>query len=87
MIYRFEVENIKCGGCANSIRKKLNSSETIHEVEIDIERGVIQVDAPAGLDTESVSKTLANMGYPAPGTGTGLQRAKSYVSCMVGRLS
>ena len=34
----FDVENIKCGGCENSIRKGLSSIAGVSEVQIDREQ-------------------------------------------------
>ncbi len=37
MIYTIEVENIKCGGCLNSIKTALEKIETVNNVFIDKE--------------------------------------------------
>lgn len=82
-----EVENIKCYGCANSIEKKLKSFDELKEVSVDIENGRISFHATDQLATEKVIQTLAKMGYPERGKGTNLQKAKSFVSCAIGRFS
>ena len=31
------IQNLKCGGCANTISKKLNSLDDVSEVSIEVE--------------------------------------------------
>ncbi len=88
--YSIEVENIKCGGCANSIRKRLLEIDGVSEVTVDIDAGVVTVEAPETARAVIVA-TLEKMGYPERGRVAGLKaagaKAKSFVSCAVGRLS
>jgi len=90
MNYSIEVENIKCGGCANSIRRRLLEMDDIAGVSVDIEAGVVTVAAPESARREIVA-ALEKMGYPERGSIAGLKaagaKAKSFVSCAVGRLS
>lgn len=89
MRYSIEVENIKCGGCANSIRKGLLDNEQVDTVEVDIEAGLVSIDSDA-LAREEMALQLAKMGYPEVGSVEGLKaaaaKAKSFVSCVVGRI-
>ncbi len=90
MPYVIEVDNIKCGGCANSIRKALLSvSDEVKNIEVDIETGRIEVDAPDATREEVVA-VLTRMGYPERGSVEGLAaagaKAKSFVSCALGKL-
>jgi len=84
------VENIKCGGCANSITKKILQQDGVKSVEIDIERGSVQIDGDNAL-RDSYAETLRGLGYPEHGTLQGIEsvgvKAKSFVSCAVGRMS
>ena len=86
---RIEVENIKCGGCAGSIRKGLATLDGVGTIEVDIEGGVIEVQASEELRPE-ITRKLASMGYPETGTVQGLKsagaKARSFVSCAVGRI-
>lgn len=82
------VQNLKCGGCANTIRKNLEAFESISDVEINVENSQIdfQLDHPEKL--EEVVHSLSKLGYPVVDEKNGLQhKVKSYVSCMVGRMS
>lgn len=84
--YKIQVENIKCGGCENSIKSALKNKYKLDEVLIDNESGIIEVRASHEFDEGKIADTLAKMGYPKIGEGNNLQKAKSYVSCMIGRI-
>jgi copper chaperone len=89
MDYKIAVENIKCGGCANSIRNKLTDLALASSVEVDIEAGEVQVVGDPAQRADAVA-ALAAMGYPETGSVEGLKaaaaKAKSFVSCAVGRI-
>jgi copper chaperone CopZ len=82
----FQVENIKCGGCANSIKNGLMKMEGVEGISIDIEKGVVSATLQDFVDDDNVQRALHKMGYTAPGEGSGFDKAKSYVSCMIGRI-
>lgn len=79
------VENIKCGGCKNSIKTALLKIETVSEVSIDIATATITVHS----DTERaiLVATLSNLGYPEKGHNSLLHKGKSFVSCAIGNLT
>lgn len=82
-----QLENIKCGGCANFIESKLNKDFDLKDVKVDFEKGEVEFNAPENLDINLVVETLSKMGYPEIGKGNTIQKAKSYVSCMIGRMN
>jgi copper chaperone len=89
MQYTIAVENIKCGGCANSIRGKLIDQELAQAVDVDIETGEVHVSGnPEWRD--QVAQALAKIGYPEVGSVEGIKaaaaKAKSVVSCAIGRI-
>ena len=89
MSYTIAVENVKCGGCANTIRNKLLESALAQTVEVDIERGEVHVEGnPEWRD--QVALTLGKLGYPGVGSVEGIRaagaKAKSFVSCAIGRI-
>jgi len=90
MALEFLVENIKCGGCENSIVKGLHSIEGVESVQIERESQRIIVDAPE-TQRALVSSKLRSMGYPEQGSVQGLEagvaNVKSFVSCAIGRMS
>lgn len=89
MTLEITVENIKCGGCASTIRSKLEQSFGV-PVRVDIEQGVVSIEA-APEQRDEVAARLKSLGYPQAGTARGLQnataKARSFVSCAVGRMS
>lgn len=90
MSYEISVENIKCGGCANTISTKLAEMEAVDSCEVDIENGVIRVNGDDSHKAD-VTELLLKLGYPEKGTAEGLKaakaKAKSFVSCAVGRMN
>lgn len=90
MSFQIAVENIKCGGCASTIRTKLLGIDGVRNVEIDIKAGLVKIDADENLK-QQITYKLAQIGYPEVGSVEGLQsigaKAKSFVSCAVGRMS
>ena len=86
----FYVENIKCGGCENTIRKGLGSIADVSEVQIDRDQQRITLLANEA-DRGTIAEKLRSMGYPEQGSVAGLQsglaQAKSMVSCAIGKVS
>ena len=82
---QFEVENIKCGGCMNSIKTALLKIENVEEVTIDKEIDTIFVTGTA--DRMTIITKLNELGYPEKGDNTLLRQAKSYVNCAIGKMS
>jgi copper chaperone CopZ len=85
MTHKIEVENIKCGGCMNSIKTALLKIENVTEVEIDKETDTITINS--NTDRPVLVNTLSNLGYPEKGHNTLLHKGKSFVSCAVGNLT
>jgi copper chaperone len=85
MIHKVEVENIKCGGCVNSITTALLQIENVTEVAIDKEADTITINS--NKDRAVLVNTLSNLGYPEKGHNTFLHKGKSFVSCAVGNLT
>ncbi|MEY3511169.1 MAG: hypothetical protein RI914_1768 [Pseudomonadota bacterium] len=86
----FDVENIKCGGCENTIRKGLSTIAGMSEVQIDRDQQRITLVANEA-DRGTIAEKLRSMGYPEQGSVAGLQsglaQAKSMVSCAIGKVS
>lgn len=85
MIHKIEVENIKCGGCMNSIKTAILKIEDVTEVAIDKETDTITVTSDT--DRSVFVNALSNLGYPEKGHNTLLHKGKSFVSCAVGNLT
>jgi copper chaperone len=90
MAYQIQVENIKCGGCANTIRTKISELDGIDSVDVDIAEGTVSIAGSDDTRTAAIAKLL-KLGYPESGTAEGMAaakaKAKSFVSCAVGRMS
>ena len=85
MVQQFEVENIKCGGCMNSIKTALLKLDGVTEVSIDKEIDTVTVTGT--VNREDVVNKLNDLGYPEKGNNTLIRKAKSYVNCAIGRMS
>lgn len=89
MRHFIDVENVKCGGCASTIGREIRKIDGVEDVNIDIERGRISIDAPKDARATLVA-ALRDCGYPEVGSTDGLDsvaaRAKSFVSCAIGKM-
>lgn len=79
-----EVVNIKCGGCASSIERALNSIEGVKQVQVDINTQKISVEGKA--DKGELVAVLHKLGYPLAGENSLILKTKSYVSCAIGNI-
>ena len=90
MSLSIQVENIKCGGCANGIKKVLMDEAGVSTVEIDVKNGMVSIDGE-NLDRDAIAAHLLKMGYPESGSVEGMKaaaaKAKSFVSCAIGKVS
>lgn len=81
------VQNLKCGGCASTITKGMSSIEGVSSVTVDVESSTISFDSKSD-NLETAYTKLAQMGYPVVGDANSIgQKAKSFVSCAIGRVS
>jgi len=89
MSVEIQVENIKCGGCASTIKKKLSEDSRVNSVEVDIEKGIVSIESSVDEGAE-FREELLKMGYPESGTAEGIAaakaKAKSFVSCAIGKV-
>ncbi|AUC24006.1 heavy metal transporter [Polaribacter sejongensis] len=83
---QIEIENLKCGGCAATIKKGLLALDGVTEIEIDIEKSIVSI-ASEKENLEEIKLKLSKLGYPEVGdANTIVHKAKSFVSCAVGRM-
>lgn len=89
--FEITVENIKCGGCANSITAGLMEDPYVMQVQVDVNNGSIWLELEDEGSRDAIVERLTKMGYPESGSVEGLDsmkaKAKSFVSCAVGRIS
>ncbi|WP_353780200.1 cation transporter [Winogradskyella sp. 3972H.M.0a.05] len=82
------IQNLKCGGCANTIITRLNQLEGIDAVTVDNDTDSVSFSYQNESDIENASALLSKLGYPIEGDVNTLgKKAKSFVSCAVGRLN
>lgn len=83
----FEVENIKCNGCMQTIRKGLEQLPGVQTAEPENQNGTVTVEFDEKtIGQDQIASKLSQMGYPLIGANSLGKKAKSYVSCMIGRM-
>lgn len=86
----FEVHNVKCGGCANTLIKSLK--DEFGEVEVNLETQPRQISLDINEDKiDSLKIKLRSLGYPLTsdelsGFEKATTTAKSFVSCAIGKI-
>ena len=82
------IQNLKCGGCANTITTKISALENISNVSVDLETSTVLIEATSEEDIVIAKDKLAAIGYPSEGEDNSMvSKAKSFVSCATGRMS
>ncbi len=87
----FEVLNVKCGGCANTLTSSLK--EEFGNVEVDLEVNPRKITLDINDEKiEDLKTKLRSLGYPLTTDElSGIQKAtttaKSFVSCAIGKMN
>lgn len=86
----FEVENVKCDGCANTLKKKLLKDFGKVEVNLDVFPRQITLEIKDD-ETNKLREILKSIGYPMSDENldtidTITTKAKSFISCATGKL-
>ena len=87
----FEVHNVKCGGCANTLISSLK--EEFGEVTVDLEVSPRKITLDIEENRlEELKLKLRKLGYPLTtdelsGFDKAAATAKSFVSCAVGKFN
>ncbi len=87
----FEVVNVKCGGCANTLKTKLLEEFGEVEVNLEVEPRQITLEIEES-QVPALRQALKSLGYPISdedlSTVEGFTTtAKSFVSCAVGKMN
>ena len=87
----FEVINVKCGGCAGTLTSKLADEFGAVEVDLSVEPRKITVDIE-DHQLDALAVALKKLGYPLVTEEMGFidgttAKAKSFVSCAVGKMN
>lgn len=82
------VQNLKCGGCANTITKNISQIEGVEKVDVMVDESSVSFIYSNEEVLIMVKNTLSKLGYPEDGEANSLgAKAKSYVSCAVGKMT
>jgi len=82
------IQNLKCGGCANTITKGISSIEAVQNVSVNVDESIVTFSYETEDQVNEVKNKLKSLGYPEDGEANTLgDKAKSYVSCAIGKMS
>lgn len=82
------VQNLKCGGCANTITKNLATIDGIENVAVNVEESSVCFSYANESQLKEIKDKLKTLGYPEDGASNSLgSKAKSYVSCAIGKMN
>lgn len=83
-----KIQNLKCGGCANTITTRLNELDNIDHVTVDNHNNAVSFSYNNEAHLEQAIGLLSKLGYPVDGEANPIsKKAKSFVSCAVGRMN
>ena len=83
-----KIQNLKCGGCANTIMKKISTIENVTNVNVSVEESTVAFDSLSQNEITIVRHKMAVLGYPADGENNSvISKAKSYLSCAAGKMA
>ena len=83
-----EIQNLKCSGCANTITTRLSTLNNIDNVVVNNDNDTISFDYKEDSNLIEATELLSKLGYPIIGQNNPLtKKAKSFVSCAVGRMN
>jgi copper chaperone len=87
MNYTLEIQNLKCGGCVNTVTKELSKIDGITDIKVNDETSVVKFSSEVTEALDLVKSKLASIGYPVVGDDNSIiDKAKSYVSCAIGKM-
>lgn len=81
------IQNLKCGGCAATITKKINEMSCVKKVAVNIDLSTVTVELIDTKKLDQVKERLSSLGYPEETeTNTFGKKAKSLLSCSIGKI-
>jgi copper chaperone len=84
----FEIQNLKCHGCTHTITIKLSDLEGIKDVVVNHTACTVSFLYDDGTALTLAKILLYKLGYPIVGDKNLITtKAKSFVSCAVGRIN
>ena len=83
-----EIQNLKCGGCASTIVTRMSSLDKITDVTVNNDNNTVSFSYEEDDNLKEATLLLSKLGYPIAGESNPLtKKAKSFVSCAVGRMN
>uniref|UniRef100_UPI004049B18B heavy-metal-associated domain-containing protein n=1 Tax=Flavobacterium sp. TaxID=239 RepID=UPI004049B18B len=83
-----KIQNLKCNGCASTIKNQLNEIADVRDVAVEVEENEISVDYSKTETLDLIKTKLEKIGYPEMGNANSvITKAKSYVSCAIGKMN
>ena len=80
------VANLKCNGCAATIKNEILKIEGVKAVEVQKENDLVKITSE-NVERKLLTDTLFSLGYPEATEKNGLlMQLKSYTSCMIGKM-
>lgn len=88
MKHKITIQNLKCGGCANTIIKKVSLLSGISDVEVNNDSDLVSFNAETEEGLTVVVNKLKTLGYPPSEEVNSIaSKAKSFISCASGRIN
>ncbi len=88
MTTTIHIQNLKCGGCANTIITKLSEIDSVTNVSVSVQESAVTINHSSPTALNALKQKLAAIGYPEVGDKNSvLDKAKSFVSCATGKMS
>lgn len=82
------IQNLKCGGCANTIVNQLSTLKNVFNLDVNINNSLVSFSYINQEDVLKVKKRLKELGYPAIEDSNSFSaKAKSFFSCAKGKLT
>ena len=83
-----QVQNLKCGGCANTIINNLNKIKGVSEVTVNTNDDSVSFSLINSDLINQVKEILKTIGYPTFDNENNIVlKAKSFISCAKGRIN
>ncbi|MBU2650388.1 MAG: heavy-metal-associated domain-containing protein [Bacteroidetes bacterium] len=81
------IENLKCYGCANTIKREVKRFPEVTDVSVNFEEPNVVIHYESDDDLrEAFVRKLARFGYPEKGNKNFSNTMLSYMSCAIGRI-
>ena len=82
-----EIQNLKCSGCSNTITKKISGLKDVTLLKIHTDTNTLSFQYKNETTVAKIKELLSSIGYPVVGEKNAFTtKAKSFVSCAIGRI-